>query len=144
MFSSPPAQTTFCFLCKPWCPVEHNGSPPCLAVSVLYAFWLPQQARKKALKEQLRTRLRSYCHIASRPTELDLHSARENSMETHTLPYVKQMTSVSVMCDAGHPKPVLADNLEGWGGEGCGAGESGWRGHIYIPMASSCWQQNPS
>jgi len=41
------------------------------------------------------------------------------------------MTSVSVMCDAGHAKPVLADNLEGWGGEGCGARESGWRGHIY-------------
>ena len=41
------------------------------------------------------------------------------------------MTSVSVMCDAGHPKPMLADNLEGWGGEGGGAGESGWRGHMY-------------
>ena len=28
------------------------------------------------------------------------------------------MTSESLMHDAGNPKPVLWDNLEGWGGEG--------------------------
>ena len=37
---------------------------------------------------------------------------RENSIETYTLPHVKQMTSVRLMHEAGHPKPVLWDNLE--------------------------------
>ena len=37
----------------------------------------------------------------------------ENGIETCPLPYAKQMTSVSLMCDAGHLKPVLCDNLEG-------------------------------
>lgn len=27
------------------------------------------------------------------------------------------MASGSLMCDTGNPKPVLGDNLEGWGGE---------------------------
>ena len=35
------------------------------------------------------------------------------------------------MCDAGHPKPVLCDNLKGSGEEGWGRGSSGWRGHMY-------------
>ena len=39
------------------------------------------------------------------------------SIETYTLPYVKWMTSVSLMHEAGHPKLVLWDNLEGWGWE---------------------------
>ena len=30
------------------------------------------------------------------------------------------MTSASSMHEAGHPKPVLWDNPEGWGGEGGG------------------------
>ena len=47
---------------------------------------------------------------------------RKNSTETCILPYVKQMTSASSMHEAGHPKPVLWDNLEGWGGEGGGGG----------------------
>ena len=37
----------------------------------------------------------------------------ENSIEAYTLPYVKQMISVSYMHEAAHPKPVLWDNLEG-------------------------------
>ena len=37
----------------------------------------------------------------------------ENSTETYTLPYVKQMTSASSVHEAGHPKPVLWDNPEG-------------------------------
>ena len=37
----------------------------------------------------------------------------ENSIETCTLPYVKQMTHVSSMHEAGHPKLVLWDNPEG-------------------------------
>ena len=40
------------------------------------------------------------------------------------------------MYDTGHPKAVLCDNLERWGGEG------GWRelqdgGDTYMPMADS-------
>ena len=38
----------------------------------------------------------------------------------YTSPYVKQTASGSVVRDAGHPKPVLCDNLEGHGGEGGG------------------------
>ena len=36
----------------------------------------------------------------------------ENSTETYTLPYAKQITSGSLMFDTGHPKPVLCDKLE--------------------------------
>ena len=42
---------------------------------------------------------------------------RENSAETCILPYVKEMASASSMHEAGHSKPVLSDNPEGWGGE---------------------------
>ena len=45
----------------------------------------------------------------------------ETSIETYTLPYVKQITSASLMYGIGHPKPVLCDNLEGYDGEGCGS-----------------------
>ena len=40
------------------------------------------------------------------------------------------MASASSMQEAGHPKPVLWDNTEGWGGEG---GGKGFRmgGHMY-------------
>ena len=37
----------------------------------------------------------------------------ENSTETCILPYVKQLTSASLMHEAGHPNPVLWDNPEG-------------------------------
>ena len=36
----------------------------------------------------------------------------ENSIETYTLLYIKEMTSESLMHEAGHSKPVLWDNLE--------------------------------
>ena len=56
---------------------------------------------------------------------------RENSIETYTLPHVKQMTSVRLMHEAGHPKPVLWDNPEEWDGEGGRRGiQNG--GHMYI------------
>ena len=35
------------------------------------------------------------------------------NIETYTLTHVKQITSASLMHEAGHPKPVLCDNLEG-------------------------------
>ena len=37
----------------------------------------------------------------------------ENSIETYTLPYAKQMTSANSMHEAGHLKSVFWDNLEG-------------------------------
>ena len=37
----------------------------------------------------------------------------ENNIETYTLPYVKQITSASLMHEAGYPKLVLCENLEG-------------------------------
>ena len=37
----------------------------------------------------------------------------ETSIETYTLPYVKQITSASLMYGTGHPKSVLCDNLKG-------------------------------
>ena len=62
---------------------------------------------------------------------------RENSIEAYTLPYAKQMTSVSLMHAAGHPKPVLWDNLEGQGGEGGGRGVQNGGEHVY-PIVNSC------
>ena len=56
----------------------------------------------------------------------------ENSVETRTLPYVKQMTSLSLMHEAGHPKPVLWDNLEGWGVVQDG-------GDTCMPVTDSYW-----
>ena len=37
----------------------------------------------------------------------------ENSIETYTLPYVKQITSASLMHEVGHPNLVLCENVEG-------------------------------
>ena len=41
------------------------------------------------------------------------------------------------MYNAGHPKPVLCDNLEGWGGERGGSGVRD-RGDTCTPVADSC------
>ena len=54
----------------------------------------------------------------------------ENSIETCILLYVKQTTSVSSMREAGHTKPVLWDDPEGWGREGGGRGVQDG-GHMY-------------
>ena len=43
----------------------------------------------------------------------------ENSIETYTFPYAKQIASGSLLYDSGNPKPVLCDNLERQDGEGC-------------------------
>ena len=42
------------------------------------------------------------------------------------------MTSASSMPEAGHSKPVLGDNPEGWGGEGGGRGLR-MVGYMYTP-----------
>ena len=47
------------------------------------------------------------------------------------------MTSVSSMHEAGHPKLVLLDNLEGLGREGGGMGFQD-KGDTCIPMEDSC------
>ena len=46
------------------------------------------------------------------------------------------MTSASLMHEAGHPKLVLWDNPEGWGGEGGGRGFL-WLIHVDV------WQKPP-
>ena len=56
----------------------------------------------------------------------------ENSTETCTLPHVKQMTSASSMHEAGDPKPVLWDNLEGWGVEGGARGLQDGGTHVNL------------
>ena len=63
----------------------------------------------------------------------------ENSIETYILPYVKWVASGSLLCDAGNPKPVLHDNLEGGlEKERHERGvQEGW--DIYIPMADAYW-----
>ena len=42
----------------------------------------------------------------------------ENSTETYTLPYVKQIAFGSLLYDAENPKLVLCDNLQEWDGKG--------------------------
>jgi len=42
------------------------------------------------------------------------------------------MTSASVMHEAGHPRPVLWDNPEGWDREGGGRGVQGGGTHVYL------------
>ena len=46
------------------------------------------------------------------------------------------MTSASLMHEAGHSKPMLWDNSEGWSKEGSGGGGSGWL-DTCVPMADS-------
>ena len=50
----------------------------------------------------------------------------ENSIETYTLPYVKQIASGNLVSDL-ELKPRLCDNLEGWGAVG-----GSFRGREYI------------
>ena len=59
----------------------------------------------------------------------------ENSTETCIFPYVKEMTSASLMHEAGHWKPVLWNNPEGWGAE-----EGGFR--IGGPMCTCGWSMS--
>ena len=49
------------------------------------------------------------------------------------------MTSASSMHEAGHSKPGLWDNAEGYGGEGGWGGlQDGGQADIWIPVADSC------
>ena len=54
------------------------------------------------------------------------------------------MTSASLMHEAGHPKPVLWDNPEGYGWEGGGREGSGCGGHISLWLIDvDAWQKQP-
>ena len=54
----------------------------------------------------------------------------KSSIETHILPYIKQIASGNLLCDAESSNPVLCDNLEGLDGVGGGREVQG-RGHMY-------------
>ena len=60
----------------------------------------------------------------------------ENNIETYKLTYVKEIVSVSLMCNVGNRKPVITwkeevgRELEGGSKEG---------GVTYTPMTDSCW-----
>ena len=61
----------------------------------------------------------------------------ENSTETCILPYVKQMMGANSMHEAGHSKPVLWDNPEGWGGKESRRGVQDGGTHVDV------WQKPP-
>ena len=48
------------------------------------------------------------------------------------------MTSASSMHEAGHSKPVVRDNPEGWGGEGRGRAVQDWGWAACAPVADPC------
>ena len=54
------------------------------------------------------------------------------------------MTSANSVHEAGHPKLVLWDNPEGWGGEGSGRGVQDGRTHV-LPwlIHVNVWQKSP-
>ena len=53
------------------------------------------------------------------------------------------MTSASLMYEAGHPRLMLWDNSEGWGGEG-GERGSGWGDTVYPWLIHVDVWQKPS
>ena len=73
----------------------------------------------------------------------------ENSIETYTLPYAKQIASGSLLYDAGNPKLRLWDNLEEWHGAGGGSGGRGvWFERegtcVYLMLVNvDVWQKPP-
>ena len=60
------------------------------------------------------------------------------SIETYTLPQVKQIARGSLLCDAGSSNLVLWDNLEGWE-EVANRREVQEEGNICMPTADSRW-----
>ena len=68
----------------------------------------------------------------------------ENSIETHTLTYVKQTASEGLMSDTGDPKAVLWDNLEGRGEEEGGGGCRREGLHVCPWLIHADVQQRPS
>ena len=68
----------------------------------------------------------------------------KNSTETCILPYVNEMTRASLMHEAGHSKPMLWDNLEGWDGDGGGrkVQDGGTHVHLWL-IYVDVWQKPP-
>ena len=93
--------------------------------STLYEQVHPDDVEK--LREQLCTSENSMTgqcralHEAFSLENLSLNIPRNNT-GTNVLPYVKEIACGSLICDEGHPKLVLCDNLEEWCGEGGGEG----------------------
>ena len=54
------------------------------------------------------------------------------------------MTSARSMHEAGHPKMVLCNNPEGWGGEGGGRGVQDGGTHVYLWLIHVDVWQKPS
>ena len=54
------------------------------------------------------------------------------------------MANASLMHEAGHPKPVLWDNPEGYRGEGGERGGSAWVKHVYLWLIHVDVWQEPS
>ena len=66
----------------------------------------------------------------------------ENCIETNALPSVEQTTSGSLLSDAGNPRPMLCDNLEGWAGEGDLRGFKREGTYAYLwPIHVDVWQK---
>ena len=64
---------------------------------------------------------------------------RENIVETCTLAHLKPTTSTNLMHEAGHPKLVLWENSEAYGGEG----DSGWGDDVYLWLIhADIWQKS--
>ena len=53
------------------------------------------------------------------------------------------MTSANLMHEAGHSKPVLWDNPEGWGGDGVGRGFQDEGAHVHLWLIHVDVWQNP-
>ena len=54
------------------------------------------------------------------------------------------MNSASSIHESGHSKSVLWDNLEGWGGEGKGAGFKMGGTHVHLCLVHvDLWQKPP-
>ena len=65
----------------------------------------------------------------------------ERKTEVMSIPQ-NNVTEKNQMFDAGHPKPVLWDNPEGWGGEGDGRGVQDIGTHEYPwPIHVDVWQK---
>ena len=55
----------------------------------------------------------------------------ENGIETCMISYKKGITSLGLMQDTGCLGLVHWDDPEGWDGEGCRRGGSGWGTHVH-------------
>ena len=90
------------------------------------ASWVPRDRNERAHSVCGKAPREASCSEGSREGLTEMTSPRmEPKATTCSLKRqlsVKHITSASSMHDAGHSKPVLWDNPEGWGGKGQGSG----------------------